>query len=160
MGAGSALSDVVNVRAVRASASPLEEGFIDYIDDMVKAMVGIEATMKELRRDRHGRKDTHAITDVKGPLVFLNKTEPVAYGEIVSSASPTRTSRTARCSTRPTTMVRAWCSSTAKVDNRRDARRDVLSSPAGTDLVGRILDGAGRPGGGSSRTRPTSSARP
>jgi V/A-type H+-transporting ATPase subunit B len=29
-------------------------------------------------------KEYRTITDVKGPLVFLNKTEPVAYGEIVS----------------------------------------------------------------------------
>ena len=28
-------------------------------------------------------KEYRTITDVKGPLVFLNKTEPVAYGEIV-----------------------------------------------------------------------------
>ena len=28
-------------------------------------------------------KEYRPITDVKGPLVFLNKTEPVAYGEIV-----------------------------------------------------------------------------
>ncbi len=29
-------------------------------------------------------KEYRTITDVKGPLVFLNKTEPVAFGEIVS----------------------------------------------------------------------------
>ena len=29
------------------------------------------------------RKEYRTITDVKGPLVFLNKTEPVAFGEIV-----------------------------------------------------------------------------
>ena len=28
-------------------------------------------------------KEYRTITDVKGPLVFLEKTEPVAYGEIV-----------------------------------------------------------------------------
>ena len=28
-------------------------------------------------------KEYRTITDVKGPLVFLNKTEPVAFGEIV-----------------------------------------------------------------------------
>ena len=28
-------------------------------------------------------KEYRTITDVKGPLVFLNKTEPVSYGEIV-----------------------------------------------------------------------------
>ena len=29
-------------------------------------------------------KEYRTITDVKGPLVFLNKTEPVAFGEIVN----------------------------------------------------------------------------
>ena len=29
-------------------------------------------------------KEYRTITDVKGPLVFLNKTEPVAFGEIVT----------------------------------------------------------------------------
>ena len=28
-------------------------------------------------------KEYRTITDVKGPLVFLNKTEPVSFGEIV-----------------------------------------------------------------------------
>ena len=28
-------------------------------------------------------KEYRTITDVKGPLVFLNKTEPVSYNEIV-----------------------------------------------------------------------------
>ena len=30
-------------------------------------------------------KEYKTITDIKGPLVFLEKTEPVAYGEIVLS---------------------------------------------------------------------------
>ena len=29
-------------------------------------------------------KEYKTITDIKGPLVFLEKTEPVAYGEIVT----------------------------------------------------------------------------
>ena len=29
-------------------------------------------------------KEYRTITDVKGPLAFLNKTEPVAFGEIVT----------------------------------------------------------------------------
>ena len=49
-------------------------------------------------------KEYRTITDVKGPLVFLNKTEPVAFGEIVTSACPTATSRTAKCLTPRTTL--------------------------------------------------------
>ena len=33
-------------------------------------------------------KEYRTITDVKGPLVFLNKTEPVAFGEIVQLRMP------------------------------------------------------------------------
>ena len=33
-------------------------------------------------------KEYRTITDVKGPLVFLNKTEPVAFGEIVTIRLP------------------------------------------------------------------------
>ena len=49
MGAGSALSDVVNVPARSALLrGRFEEGYIDRIDDMVKAMVDeIEATVEE-----------------------------------------------------------------------------------------------------------------
>ncbi|GIS27319.1 MAG: hypothetical protein CM15mP128_0780 [Methanobacteriota archaeon] len=55
-------------------------------------------------------KEYRTITDVKGPLVFLNKTEPVAYGEIVSLRLSMGTSRTARCLTRPTTWSSCRCS--------------------------------------------------
>jgi V/A-type H+-transporting ATPase subunit A len=49
MGAGSALSDVVNVPARSALLrGRFEEGYIDRIDDMVKTMVDeIEATVEE-----------------------------------------------------------------------------------------------------------------
>ena len=36
-----------------------------------------------MRGDKMSGKEYRTITDVKGPLVFLNKTEPVSYGEIV-----------------------------------------------------------------------------
>ena len=36
-----------------------------------------------MRGDIMSGKEYRTITDVKGPLVFLNKTEPVSYGEIV-----------------------------------------------------------------------------
>lgn len=48
-------------------------------------------------------KEYRTITDVKGPLVFLNKTEPVSYNEIVQLSSVMDRSKMDRSLTHPMT---------------------------------------------------------
>jgi V/A-type H+-transporting ATPase subunit B len=93
-------------------------------------------------------KEYRTITDVKGPLVFLNKTEPVAFGEIVSLRLSNGTIKNGQVlDTSDDLVIVQVFEGTAKID--RDSgvtfMGDVFKLPVSTDLVGRILDGAGRP---------------
>ncbi len=83
-------------------------------------------------------KEYRTITDVKGPLVFLNKTEPVAFGEIVSLRLSNGTIKKV--------IVQVF-EGTAKIDREAGVTfmGDVFKLPVSEDLIGRILDGAGRP---------------
>ena len=93
-------------------------------------------------------KEYRTITDVKGPLVFLNKTEPVAYGEIVSLRLSNGDIKNGQVlDTSDDMVVVQVFEGTAKVDRQAGVTflGDVFKLPVSTDLVGRILDGAGRP---------------
>ena len=93
-------------------------------------------------------KEYRTITDVKGPLVFLNKTEPVAFGEIVSLRLADGSLKNGQVlDTSDDLVVVQVFEGTAGVDRNTGVTflGDVFKLPVSKDLIGRILDGAGRP---------------
>ena len=92
-------------------------------------------------------KEYRTITDVKGPLVFLNKTEPVAFGEIVQLRLNDGTMKNGQVlDTSDELVVVQVFEGTAGVDLNTGVKfmGDVFKLPVSDDLIGRILDGAGR----------------
>ncbi|HJM13175.1 MAG TPA: V-type ATP synthase subunit B [Candidatus Thalassarchaeaceae archaeon] len=95
-----------------------------------------------------GGKEYRTITDVKGPLVFLNKTEPVSYGEIVQLRLSDGSMKNGQVlDTSDDQVIVQVFEGTASVDRQTGVKflGDVFKLPVSKGLVGRILDGAGRP---------------
>ncbi|MCH1524356.1 MAG: hypothetical protein L7S41_04355, partial [Candidatus Thalassarchaeaceae archaeon] len=93
-------------------------------------------------------KEYRTITDVKGPLVFLNKTEPVAFGEIVELRLTDGTMKNGQVlDTSDDQVIVQVFEGTASIDKQTGIKflGDVFKLPVSTDMIGRILDGAGRP---------------
>ena len=92
-------------------------------------------------------KEYRTITDVKGPLVFLNKTEPVSYGEIVRQLSDGSMKNGQVLDTSDDQVIVQVFEGTASVDRQTGVKflGDVFKLPVSKGLIGRILDGAGRP---------------
>jgi len=93
-------------------------------------------------------KEYRTITDVKGPLVFLNKTEPVSYGEIVQLKLSDGSIKNGQVlDTSDDQVIVQVFEGTASVDRQTGIKflGDVFKLPVSKGLIGRILDGAGRP---------------
>ena len=93
-------------------------------------------------------KEYRTITDVKGPLAFLNKTEPVAFGEIVTLRLANGDIKNGQVlDTSDDLVIVQVFEGTDKINRETGVTfmGDVFKLPVSTDLVGRILDGAGRP---------------
>ena len=93
-------------------------------------------------------KEYRTITDVKGPLVFLNKTEPVSYGEIVQLRLSDGSMKNGQVlDTSDDQVIVQVFEGTASVDRQPGVKflGDVFKLPVSKGLIGRILDGAGRP---------------
>ena len=93
-------------------------------------------------------KEYRTITDVKGPLVFLDKTEPVAFGEIVQLRLNDGSMKNGQVlDTSDDLVVVQGFEGTAGVDRATGVKflGYVFKLPVSKSLVGRILDGAGRP---------------
>ena len=93
-------------------------------------------------------KEYRTITDVKGPLVFLNKTEPVAFGEIVTIRLADGSIKNGQVlDTSDELVIVQVFEGTANINRESGVTfmGDVFKLPVSTELVGRILDGAGRP---------------
>ena len=93
-------------------------------------------------------KEYRTITDVKGPLVFLNKTEPVAFGEIVTIRLADGSIKNGQVlDTSDDLVIVQVFEGTANINRESGVTfmGDVFKLPVSTELVGRILDGAGRP---------------
>ena len=94
------------------------------------------------------QKEYRTITNIKGPLVFLNKTEPVAFGEIVSIRLSDGSMKNGQVlDTSDDTVVVQVFEGTEAIDRKAGVTflGDVFKLPVSKDLIGRILDGAGRP---------------
>ncbi len=93
-------------------------------------------------------KEYRTITDVKGPLVFLNKTEPVAFGEIVSLRLTDGSTKNGQVlDTSDDVVVVQVFEGTSGIDRQTGGRflGDVFRLPVSKDLIGRILAGNGKP---------------
>ena len=93
-------------------------------------------------------KEYRTITDVKGPLVFLNKTEPVSYNEIVQLRLSDGSIKNGQVlDTSDDQVIVQGFEGTASVDRKTGVKflGDVFKLPVSKGLIGRILDGAGRP---------------
>ena len=93
-------------------------------------------------------KEYRTITDVKGPLVFLNKTEPVSYNEIVQLRLSDGSIKNGQVlDTSDDQVIVQVFEGTASVDWQTGVKflGDVFKLPVSKGLIGRILDGAGRP---------------
>ena len=80
--------------------------------------------------------------------MFLNKTEPVAYGEIVQLRLTDGTMKNGQVlDTSDDQVIVQVFEGTASVDRQTGVKflGDVFRLPVSKDLIGRILDGAGRP---------------
>ena len=93
-------------------------------------------------------KEYRTITDVKGPLVFLNKTEPVSYNEIVQLRLSDGSIKNGQVlDTSDDQVIVQVFEGTASVDRQTGVKflGDVFKLPVSKGLIGRILEGAGRP---------------
>ena len=93
-------------------------------------------------------KEYKTITRIAGPLIFVEKTEPVGYGEIVKISLIDGSSKTGQVlDTSENIVVVQVFEGTSGIN--RDARVKLLGEniklSVSKDMLGRILSGAGRP---------------
>ncbi|MFA5772016.1 MAG: ATP synthase subunit B [Thermoplasmata archaeon] len=88
------------------------------------------------------------ITEIAGPLVFVEKTEPVGYGELVNILLPDNTVKRGQVlDTSKDTVVVQVFEGTAGMD--KDSRvkflGETIKLPVSKDMLGRIFTGSGEP---------------
>ena len=93
-------------------------------------------------------KEYRTIRDVAGPLIFVEKTEPVAYGELVLITLPDGTTRRGQVldSSKDIVVVQSF-EGTRGIDRSSVVRftGDVVKLDCSKDMLGRILSGSGDP---------------
>ena len=102
-------------------------------------------------------KEYKTITQIAGPLVFVEKTEPVGYNEIVSVNMPDGTTRRGQVLDSSTDIVVVQIFEGTGGLNKDCGvvfTGETLKLPASIDLLGRILSGAGDPLDGGPRIVP------
>ncbi len=93
-------------------------------------------------------KEYKTITQVAGPLVFVEKTEPVAYGELVTITLPDGSTRRGQVlDTSKDVVVVQVFEGTRGVDTSSTVRftGDIVKLNCSQDMLGRILSGSGEP---------------
>jgi len=93
-------------------------------------------------------KEYHTISQIAGPLVFVEKTEPVAYGELVTIALPDGTSKRGQVlDTSDEVVVVQVFEGTGGIDKASGVKflGETLKMPVSKDMLGRILSGSGDP---------------
>ena len=87
-------------------------------------------------------KEYKTITDIKGPLVFLEKTEPVAYGEIVTIRLSDGSIKNGQVlDTSDDAVIVQVFEGTEAIDRQAGVKflGDVFKLPVSRDLVGEVL---------------------
>lgn len=93
-------------------------------------------------------KEYKTITQVAGPLVFVEKTEPVSYGELVTITLPDGSTRRGQVlDTSKEVVVVQVFEGTRGVDTSSTVRftGDIVKLNCSKDMLGRILSGSGDP---------------
>ncbi len=88
------------------------------------------------------------ITQVSGPLIFVEKTRPVAYGELVNVVLPDGSTRKGQVlDTSKNIVVVQMFEGTRGIDKSCAVRftGDIVKLSCSKDLLGRILSGSGEP---------------
>jgi V/A-type H+/Na+-transporting ATPase subunit B len=102
-------------------------------------------------------KEYRTVTKIAGPLVFVEKTEPVGYGELVSVALSDGTTRRGQVlDTSKDLVVVQMFEGTSGMDKASGVRflGETLKLPVSIDILGRILSGSGDPLDGGPRVVP------
>jgi len=93
-------------------------------------------------------KEYRTITQVAGPLLFVEKTEPVAYGELVTITLPDGLTRRGQVldTSRDIVVVQVF-EGTRGIDTSSTVRftGDIVKLSCSKDMLGRILSGSGDP---------------
>ena len=93
-------------------------------------------------------KEYRTITSIAGPLVFVEKTEPVGYMELVNVILEDGTVKRGQVLDTSEKLVAIQVfETTAGIDRRSKIRftGEVIKMPVSTDILGRILSGSGEP---------------
>ncbi len=93
-------------------------------------------------------KEYHTISQIAGPLVFVEKTEPVAYGELVSISLPDGSVKRGQVlDTSEELVVVQVFEGTGGIDKASGVKflGETLKMPVSKDMLGRILSGSGDP---------------
>lgn len=93
-------------------------------------------------------KEYHTIAQIAGPLVFVEKTEPVGFGELVSIALPDgSTKRGQVLDTSKDMVVVQVFEGTGGIDTSSGVKflGETFKMPVSKDMLGRILSGSGDP---------------
>jgi V/A-type H+-transporting ATPase subunit B len=102
-------------------------------------------------------KEYRTVTKIAGPLVFVEKTEPVGYGELVSVALSDGTTRRGQVldTSRDLVVVQIF-EGTSGMDKASGVRflGETLKLPVSIDILGRILSGSGDPLDGGPKVVP------
>jgi V/A-type H+-transporting ATPase subunit B len=93
-------------------------------------------------------KEYHTISQVAGPLVFVEKTEPIGFGELVTISLPDgSTKRGQVLDTSKDLVVVQVFEGTGGIDTSSGVRflGETFKMPVSKDMLGRILSGSGDP---------------
>jgi len=102
-------------------------------------------------------KEYKTITEVAGPLIFLEKTEPVSYGELVNINLPDGTTKRGQVlDTSHDSVVIQVFEGTGGLSKESGVRftGETIKLPVSKDILGRILSGRGEPLDGGPRIIP------
>ena len=93
-------------------------------------------------------KEYRTITRIAGPLIFVEKTEPIGYADIVKIALPDGTIKTGQVLDTSDDIVVVQVfegTSGIDIDTRVKFLGDTLKLSVSKDMLGRVLDGSGKP---------------
>ncbi len=93
-------------------------------------------------------KEYYTITDIAGPLVFVEKTEPVGYGELVHIQLPDGSTKRAQVlDTSKELVVVQVFEGTAAINRSSGVKflGETIKLPVSREMLGRILSGGGEP---------------
>ena len=93
-------------------------------------------------------KEYHTISQIAGPLVFVEKTEPIGYQELATVTLPDGSQKRGQVlDTSDTTVVLQIFEGTTGIERSAGVKflGETMKMPVSHDMLGRILNGAGDP---------------